>query len=217
LVPTTLLAMADAALGGKTGCDFDTFKNMIGTFYPAEKIYFYPAMLDTLPEREYRSGLGEVFKTALLFDEELFEQFKTGFKRSALSEVIRLCVEAKAWIVEGDPYEHSASFAPQNALGCYEHQEGRMLLNFGHTFAHALESVVGLGTVPHGDAVVWGISRALALSAKLDLCEKAYRDEVNAVIRRYGWETAAAHTALTAAGIPRKEGAARLVEAMKKD
>jgi 3-dehydroquinate synthase len=217
LVPTTLLAMADAAIGGKTGCDFGTWKNMIGTFYPAEKVHFYPELLSTLPEKEYRSGLAEVFKTALLFDQELYEQFEEGFDRDTLPEVIRACVEAKAWIVEGDPYEHSGSFDPQNLLGRYEHREGRMLLNFGHTFAHALESVVGLGTVTHGDAVAWGISRALCLSARLGLCSKAWRDEVYSLLNRYGWETTPLHSALFHAGLAQKDAAKRLVGAMKKD
>ena len=69
-VPTTLLSMVDASLGGKTGCDFDNIKNVIGTFYPAEKLYFFPEFIKSLPENQYNSGLAEAFKTALLFDKD---------------------------------------------------------------------------------------------------------------------------------------------------
>jgi 3-dehydroquinate synthase len=126
-------------------------------------------------------------------------------------------VEAKAWIVEGDPYENSANFDPQNSLGRYEHREGRMLLNFGHTFAHALESVVGLGAVPHGDAVAWGISRSLDLSVNLGLCKPAYRTEVHQLLTRYGYETAPLHSSAKKCGIPLQEIPDRLIDAMKKD
>ncbi|MDR3284727.1 MAG: 3-dehydroquinate synthase [Treponema sp.] len=200
IVPTTLLAMADAAVGGKTGCDFGAYKNMLGTFYPARRIHFYPAFLRTLPEGEYRSGLAEALKTGLLFNAGLFDLFKAGKKKLFENEsaMIRACVMAKAKIVEEDVTEEGP----------------RMLLNFGHTFAHALESVVGLGKVSHGDAVAWGMGRALDLSVRLGLCAPAYRDEVYAVLAAYGWETGPVHPALAAqiTDMP-----AVLIEAMKKD
>ena len=77
LVPTTVLAMVDASMGGKTGCDFDSYKNIIGTFFPASKLYYFPEFIKSLPENQYNSGLAEAFKTALLYDKELYEVFKT--------------------------------------------------------------------------------------------------------------------------------------------
>jgi 3-dehydroquinate synthase len=199
IVPTTLLAMADAAVGGKTGCDFESYKNMLGSFYPARRIYFFPFFLRSLPEAEYRSGLAEVFKTALLFDAPSFELFKDGRASvdANLSPMIRSCVEAKAKIVEEDVTE----------------QGRRALLNFGHTFAHALESVAGLGAISHGDAVAWGIGRALDLSAALGLCSPAYCGVVFSVLASYGWETRAVHPLLAS----RTDAAAILLAAMKQD
>jgi 3-dehydroquinate synthase len=199
IVPTTLLSMADAAVGGKTGCDFESYKNMLGSFYPARRIYFFPAFLHSLPEAEYRSGLAEVFKTALLFDSSLFELFQAGRKSvdDNLPLLIRSCVEAKAKIVEEDAAE----------------QGRRALLNFGHTFAHALESVAGLGSISHGDAVAWGIGRALDLSAGLGLCSPVYCGVVFSVLASFGWETRAVHPLLAS----RTDAADILLAAMKKD
>jgi 3-dehydroquinate synthase len=206
IVPTTLLAMADAAVGGKTGCDFESYKNMLGSFYPARRIYFFPAFLHSLPEAEYRSGLAEVFKTALIFNAPSFELLKADRKSidANLSPMIRSCVEAKAKIVEEDVTE----------------QGRRALLNFGHTFAHALESVAGLGSISHGDAVAWGIGRALDLSAALELCSPTYRDEVFSVLASYGWETRALHPLLASRTVPPNSEALAadiLLAAMKKD
>ncbi|MDR3312488.1 MAG: 3-dehydroquinate synthase [Spirochaetaceae bacterium] len=183
LVPTTLLAMADAAVGGKAGCDLGPYKNMVGSFYPARRIRFFPAFLRTLPEAEYRSGLAEILKTALLFDSALFEDFKhrrasllhpaEGDFEGTILPIVQRCVEAKARVVERDLRETGE----------------RMLLNYGHTFAHALETVAGLGTVPHGDAVAWGMARAVTLSARLGLCTDSYCGEVCALLTDYGWET----------------------------
>ena len=179
-VPTTFLSMVDAAIGGKTGCDFNNYKNMIGSFYPAETIYVFPLFVQSLSEDQYRSGLAEAFKTALLYDAELYGVFKNESEKierrdeSTVNFIIKKCAAAKAAVVERD-------FTEQNI---------RMYLNFGHTFGHALESLLGLGSITHGDAVAWGISRALTLSCTIGLCSQAYKDEVLEILARYGWETA---------------------------
>ncbi len=208
-VPTTLLAMADAAVGGKTGCDLSCYKNMIGTFYPASKLYMMRGFLDTLSDGEYRSGLAEVLKTALLYAPKLFQIMQDNSEAvlrrdpELLGQIVKRCVQAKAHIVEKDLQESGL----------------RMQLNFGHTFAHALETFTGLGAVTHGDAVAWGIGRALDLSVRLGLCESSYRDEVAQVLGLYGWVTAARHPAADA--VPEdgtgRTVADRLAEIMKKD
>ena len=107
-VPTTLLAMVDASIGGKTGCDFENYKNIIGTFFPATKLFYFPEFVQYLPENQYNSGLAEAFKTALLFDKELYDIFKNEADKinardsKLLETIITKCVKAKGKIVEED-------------------------------------------------------------------------------------------------------------------
>ena len=186
LVPTTLLAMADAAIGGKTGVDFCGCKNSVGTFYPAQRIRIAAAALDTLSEKEFRSGLAEVFKTALLYDEELYSLFMERKKeinardRAFVAEAVRRCARAKAAVVERDVYERGE----------------RAFLNLGHTFGHALEAVAGFGNVSHGEAVAWGIGRALALGERMGITDGEYRKEVCALLGEFGWCADPVHPAL---------------------
>ncbi len=186
LVATSLLAMADAAVGGKTGVDFKKYKNCIGSFYPAQRIHMPIEALLTLPKNEYRSGLAEVLKTALLYAPKLY-QIMCDKKEEILNrdpelltEIVKRCVQAKARVVERDLYEKGE----------------RMYLNLGHTFGHALESVAGFGAIAHGDAVAWGISRALELGCRLHITDSDYRNEVITVLSEYGWETTAIHSVL---------------------
>jgi 3-dehydroquinate synthase len=211
LVPTTLLAMADAAIGGKTGVDFGNYKNCVGTFYPAQKVHISIAALKGLEEREYRSGLAEVFKTALLYAPKLFqilaERKDEVMARDSelLLEIVKRCVQAKAHVVERDLRESGE----------------RMYLNLGHTFGHALESAAGFGAVTHGDAVAWGIARALALGARLGVTDSGYVADVIPVLESYGWSSAPVHPALAAkiaSGELSHDSAANLLlQAMKND
>ena len=206
-VPTTLLSMVDAAVGGKTGCDFESYKNMIGTFFPAATIHVFPEFVQSLPAEQYRSGLGEVMKTALLYSESLYSDLKKRqqdvFERKSdiVQQMITTCVRAKANVVEKD-------FTEKNV---------RRNLNLGHTFAHALETYAGLGTVAHGDAVAWGISRAVELACLIDICYSSYKDEVQSTLASFGWETGAVHSALAAAGEDNETIARKLIDIMKKD
>ena len=207
LVPTTLLSMVDAAIGGKTGCDFDSYKNMIGSFFPAQKIHIIPSFIQSLPENEYRSGMAEVVKTALLYSKELFEKLASkpeilqNRKDPLVEEMIKICVNAKAAVVEQDLTEKNI----------------RMQLNLGHTFGHALETRAGLGKVSHGDAVAWGMARAAELSKKIGLCTENYVQTVKSAISSFGWETQPMHSALNGKFASEKEAALSLFEAMKKD
>ena len=175
LVPTTLLAMVDASLGGKTGIDYQGYKNMVGTFYPASEVRYCPQFLNTLPEKEYLSGIGEVIKTAMLGDQKLFTYL--GENRDliinrdsdALKEIIRRCIMVKGSVVEEDLHERGV----------------RATLNLGHTFAHALESVSGLGKWSHGEAVAWGLLMAIETGVKLGITDNYYALEVRKMLEDY--------------------------------
>lgn len=177
LFPTTLLGMVDAAVGGKTGCNFKGYKNMVGTFYPAEEVRVYPALLNTLPESEYRSGLAEVIKAALLGDQELLHLLETRREEvlqrdpGLLEEIISRALGVKVAVVQEDFREGGR----------------RAILNLGHTYGHALESVSGFGVYSHGEAVAWGIGRALELGRLLGITDDAYRKRVETLLMAYGY------------------------------
>ncbi len=166
LVPTTLLSQVDASLGGKTGVDFEGVKNLVGSFYPASMIYLSTETLQVLPDPEFKNGLGEVLKHALLSsDDELYQFLMTHHDQiitrdgEAIEKMIRLSLEVKRSYIERDPKE----------------TEGiREALNLGHTFAHGLESMGGLCRFSHGEAVAWGVVRALRLSAERNLCSRQF-------------------------------------------
>lgn len=207
-VPTTLLSMVDASIGGKSGCDFKGFKNMIGAFWPAKVLHVWPQFVKSLPEHEYMSGLGEALKTALLFNPQMWDTFATNRDGvlaqdpAILQTVIEECVKAKAKIVEEDFREHGR----------------RSFLNLGHTFGHALESVAGLGDITHGAAVVWGIGRALDLSSRLGLCGKDYAEKAKKVLSDYGYDMSPIPSVISAKVDQNNDDSAqRLIFAMKKD
>jgi len=202
LVPTTLLAMVDASIGGKTGCDFDNYKNMIGSFFPAQKLYYFAEFVNSLSENQYRSGLAEAVKTAILFDKELFDIFKTqsdkikARDKDILQTIIHKCVSAKAKVVEEDFREEGI----------------RATLNLGHTFGHALESIAGLGVVTHGEAVAWGIGRAIALSCNKGYCLESKKNEILDLLALYDYDTNSIPSAVQGGGLGE-----RFLSAMHKD
>lgn len=201
-VPTTLLAMVDAAVGGKTGCDFENYKNMIGSFFPAQKIYYFTEFIQYLPDNQYFSGLAEALKTGILFNETLFEYFEKESEKikardsQILKEIITLSVKEKANVVEKD-------FTEQNI---------RAYLNLGHTFAHAYETIMGLGAVTHGEAVAWGIGRAITYSYKKDYCREAFYNRIIDVLKLYNWDTDPIPSLVRGGGI-----GARFLSVMHKD
>lgn len=144
-VPTSLLSMVDAAIGGKTAINFGGVKNSIGHFYPSALTVIDPAFLDSLPQEELLNGRMEMVKTAAVTNPELFQQLLTDNRLplTAIKEVARI----KARVVKADPYDHSI----------------RKILNFGHTFGHAIEIY---RNVPHGIAVGIGMKAAMYLSVK---------------------------------------------------
>ena len=178
LVPTTVLAMADASIGGKTAVNLSGYKNLIGTFHAASSIILCFPVLSSLPEAEYRSGLAEILKMGALCDSELYRMFLTRHDEiirrdsECLSLLIRRAAEAKAQVVERD----------------FTEQGERTFLNFGHTFAHALESLTHF-SVSHGEAVAWGMSRALAVGLRLQITDKDYAKTFTTILNRYNWCT----------------------------
>jgi len=151
-VPTTLLAMVDSSIGGKTGINHPSGKNLIGAFYQPESILIDPDFLMTLPDREWNCGFGEVLKYACISEPSLFDQIGTisGWKDiTDLDALITTCANIKAGVVMRDELESGE----------------RAYLNYGHTFAHALEQVTNFNRFAHGEAVYVGLVAATWLSA----------------------------------------------------
>ncbi len=172
-LPTSLLAQVDAAVGGKTAINHETGKNLIGSFYQPELVCADPATLDTLPMDEYTGGMAEVVKHALIGDVSLVEFLEDHLvpvmsrrDRTAVAETIERAVQVKAEVVSADEREAGR----------------RAILNFGHTFAHAIEAVAGYGTFSHGEAVAVGMRAGLFLSHQRNP-EVIPRDRADHLIR----------------------------------
>ena len=157
-VPTTLVAQVDSAIGGKTGVNLPEGKNLVGAFYQPALVLADPQLLHTLPDRQFRSGIYEVIKYAILGDRHLFEFLENRMPellrrdRSALDWVLPRCIGAKAQIVSRDEREAG----PREAL------------NLGHTFGHALESLTRYRRYLHGEAVGWGLIAAARLAERME-------------------------------------------------
>jgi 3-dehydroquinate synthase len=178
-VPTTLLAMVDSSVGGKTGINLAAGKNLVGAFHQPARVFIDTAFLDTLPPREFAAGMAEVIKYGLLGDAELFvrlEREPLTVASADLAEVIRRCCAAKARVVEADEFERAA-------------EGGRALLNLGHTFGHAIEQVTGYGAYLHGEAVAVGLAAAARLSRELGLIGASDVGRIDAVLTAHGLPT----------------------------
>ncbi len=175
LVPTTLLAMVDASVGGKTAVDTAQGKNLIGAFHPPVAVAADPLALISLPEREYRAGLAEAVKHGVIADRRYFEFIEWDAEalmrrdQQALTRLIRRSVEIKAEVVSADEREGGM----------------RSILNAGHTVAHALELVSQFG-LPHGEAVALGLVAECELAARLGLAPTGMRERVEGLLRRLG-------------------------------
>ncbi|MBS1624920.1 MAG: 3-dehydroquinate synthase [Bacteroidetes bacterium] len=169
-VPTTLLAMADASIGGKTGIDFDHYKNQIGLFRPAAAVLICPAFLTTLDQRQLRSGLAEVIKHYLIADAAAFRGVEQNEKLSYDLALIARAVQIKSQFAEADPDE----------------QHIRKALNYGHTIGHAIESHRLRTDVPllHGEAIAMGMAVEALIAQHMDLLAEADADRVLAVLHR---------------------------------
>ena len=158
-LPTTLLAMVDSSVGGKTGINISAGKNLVGAFHQPKRVYISTHFLRTLPAKEFAAGMAESIKDGLLGNLALFEELERTpltVNSNRLPAVIRACCELKAKLVEADERETAK-------------EGGRALLNLGHTFGHAIEQCAGYGHYLHGEAVAIGIVAAADLSVKLNL------------------------------------------------
>lgn len=159
-VPTTLLAMVDSSVGGKTAVDHALGKNLIGAFHHPSLVFADTSFLDTLSEKEFLSGYSEMFKYGFLGGRDMFNfilanhEVILGRQKSQLLEGVRRSISIKAQIVEQDPNETTGL---------------RALLNLGHTFGHSLERYFNFSEVLHGEAVYWGIRCAIEMSKRIGL------------------------------------------------
>src|SRR5688572_16595798 len=172
--------MVDSSVGGKTAVDLPQGKNLVGAFHPPRAVFADTATLRTLPERELRAGLAEVVKYGAIVDAPFLDWLDANADAllardaNALAEAIARSCAHKAAIVERDPFERGE----------------RALLNFGHTFAHAIETEQGYGGLNHGEAVAVGMVRAAHLSSRLDLADATDANRLDALLVRFGLPTA---------------------------
>jgi 3-dehydroquinate synthase len=200
-VPTTLLAQADSAVGGKTAIDAFGEKNLIGTFHQPSLVIVDPTFLDTLDERQLRAGYAEVVKYGLIESPAFFAWCEAN-GRGVLAghpdlrlHAISTSIAAKARIVAGDVEDRSGK---------------RAMLNLGHSFGHAIEAEVGLGSILHGEAVALGISLAFLFSAEAGLCSQSDADRVISHLQGCDLPTRLAEVGLVGRG-------GRLVPWMERD
>ena len=175
-VPTTLLAMVDSSVGGKTGINHPAGKNLVGAFHQPRAVHISTGLLRTLPAREFSAGAAEVIKYGLLGDAELFARLESAALQPGsadLADVIRRCCAIKAGIVEADERETAT-------------EGGRALLNLGHTFGHAIENAAGYGDYLHGEAVAIGLCAAARLSHRLGFIGAAEIGRIERVLIAHG-------------------------------
>jgi 3-dehydroquinate synthase len=175
-VPTTLVSQVDSSIGGKTGVNLPDGKNLVGAFYPPRLILTDPAVLRSLPDREFRGGLAEVIKHAIIADAKMFGYIERNIAKilkrdaAALEYLIPRNAAIKAWVVSKDEKESGL----------------REILNFGHTFAHALESTTKYQRFQHGEAVAWGMMAAALLAHEAKVCGAEYVSRIVALVRQIG-------------------------------
>lgn len=190
-IPTTLLAQADSAIGGKTGIDAFGEKNLIGSFHQPALVIVDPALLDTLDIRQVRAGYAEIVKYGLIDDPAFFAWCEAN-GRGLLAghpdlrrQGVEAAIAAKARLIAGDIEDRSGK---------------RALLNLGHSFGHSIESEAGLGTILHGEAVALGLALAFRFSADSGLCTKSDADRVTAHLAACDLPTRLGDVGLTGRG-----------------
>lgn len=175
-VPTTVVAQVDSSIGGKTGVNLPEGKNLLGAFYPPKLVLSDPDVLRTLPEREFRGGLAEIIKHAAVADAKMFAYLEKNMEkvgcrdRTAIEYLIPRNVAIKARVVGRDERESGL----------------REILNFGHTFAHALESVTHYKRYQHGEAVAWGMMAAALLGHEIGITRADDVSRIVSLVRRMG-------------------------------
>ena len=191
-VPTTLLSMVDASLGGKTGFDLPEGKNLIGSFYPPKLVLADPQLLQTLPERELISGMAEVVKHGIISDPELFELCGRGLDwvKANLDAVVKRAMAVKIQIIEADPYERGF----------------RAALNLGHTVGHAVE-LVSRFELRHGEAIAIGMVIETKYAERISLAKPGLAQDIARVLSKLGLPTS----------IPKEMPGDEIIRAMRVD
>jgi 3-dehydroquinate synthase len=175
-VPTTLLSQVDSSVGGKTGINHPKGKNLIGAFYQPRAVLIDVDTLDTLPEREYLSGLGEIVKYGAVLDEEFFSFLEQNAvpmlarDKTALIHAVGRSCAIKARVVESDEREGGV----------------RAVLNYGHTLGHAVETLTGYTRYLHGEAVAIGMVQAARISESFGFCSRADRERIESLLALLG-------------------------------
>jgi 3-dehydroquinate synthetase len=173
-VPTTLLSMVDASLGGKTGFDLPEGKNLIGSFHPPVRVLADPSLLLTLPERELISGMAEVVKHGIISDPELFELCTRGMNwvKENLEQIVKRAMAVKIKVIEDDPYEKGF----------------RAALNLGHTIGHAVE-LVSKFELRHGEAISIGMVAEAKYAESIGLAHNGLTDIISNTLSNLGLPT----------------------------
>lgn len=165
-VPTTLLSIVDSSVGGKTAINHEKGKNIIGTFYDPDEVFIDINYLNTLPEREYDSGMAEIIKYSLIADEKLFESLNSIVD---IEKIIERCLEIKRDVVTKDRKEKNL----------------RKILNFGHTIGHALEAITKYSYYTHGEAISIGMHEITKIFEKKGLTENGTSEKIKNLLMKY--------------------------------
>ncbi len=180
-LPTTLLAMVDSAIGGKTGVNHSLGKNLIGAFYQPRMVLSDPMTLTTLPERELRAGWAEVIKHGVIRDAGLFEELEIWNGQQAIRNADMDQIAGTIW---------RAAKVKVDVVNADERESGeRMLLNYGHTLGHAIESAAGYGTLLHGEAVAIGMDLEAQVAARLGMLAPELVERQRTLLHAYGLPT----------------------------
>jgi 3-dehydroquinate synthase len=173
-IPTTVVAQVDSSIGGKTGVNLREGKNLVGAFYSPKLVLTDPHLLRSLPEREFRGGLAEIVKHAVIADSQMFAYLEKNLEKlerrdpAALDYLIPRNVQIKARVVARDERESGL----------------REILNFGHTFAHALESITKYRRYQHGEAIAWGMMAAALLGHEVSVTRADDVSRIVSLVRR---------------------------------
>jgi len=173
--PTTLLAQADSCIGGKTSINIGKYKNQLGNFYPPQKIFIIPEFIKTLPELDFKSGMGEMLHFYLVSGEDDFTFYQKHYEKAftdqnTLLKLVKRNLEIKKGFIECDEFDRGE----------------RQLLNYGHSFGHAIESLTNY-KIPHGIAVSYGMDMSNFISVKLGFIENTLRQRVRSQLEKV-WE-----------------------------
>lgn len=176
-IPTSLLSQVDSSVGGKTGVDLPSGKNLVGAFWQPRLVLIDPDTLDTLPEAFFRDGMGEVVKYGCIRSRSLFEKLERENAADIIEDIIYECVSIKRDVVERDERDTGE----------------RAILNFGHTFGHAIEKLGGYTSMTHGEAVAAGAAILTRITESKGLTEKGTSARLDALLEKYSLPTSAGY------------------------